>query len=885
MMKAGKIARKISELLPTIDAYTYVKVSIFITIILLSISVRLNNLPLGYYLGEFDPWWHYRSAEYIMKNGMHAFLQWRDPMSWYPYGRDAAASTPIGLPLAAVVLHSFLNFIGISLSLLDVTILFPPFISVIAVIVMFFLGKDLSGDDWVGLLAMLFLAANGSFIDRSHLGFFKHECLGIPLIALSAYLYFKSIKSRSINMVFAYSILAGLVLGYLCITWTAYVYMVGLIALFSTLLAPFVDRETVNFLLVAYALTIGISILIAIQLPRPGESAVFSIYYIAVIAGFIAILTTSLLKRVERSLTLPILIGLSALVLSATILLFNTGVFSSLVGKLVAVINPAARFEQPIVESVAEHKMGTWYYLFSDHGLLLMLFAIGILSSLLHRDTISKVFIVSAGLSSLYFANMMVRIGLVFSPFLSFISAIGCYSLINYSYPVVMEGIKMGRKVASARKIGIWSLLLATVLVFYMSFHGINTGIGVYGFSRTDKEGMSHMEGTGAASLPTSSLPTQYSFPDWIETLTWLRYNTPPGSVILSWWDYGYWITTLSERPTLIDNATINSTQVAVVGRIFMSNDTIAIPLLRRYNISYIVIFTTLPEYWTGIGFYGDEGKWPWMAAIGYDLRPKNGSYNWISSLDYTQGGYGDLNLTKKMQETRLFSGYDVRYYPQNVLFLPKRDSLLARLMVNAYLQALDKIVIPKYAMYRLTLNPLPQEARLSTSPFYELVFLSPSHGFVAVYKVNYNVSYEEEFISLRSPQGVALRNSSAFYDLPLVQGANMIVNVKSVIMDEGEAQIDNVSRVLRANVSMVIRLDGGIERLYPVSKGEYRIRYLENSLQVFLNQSLLETIPLPDRVRRIEQGFILYAEGVETGTITRDAIAYVKYRIRIEMP
>ncbi|MEM3712525.1 MAG: STT3 domain-containing protein [Thermoproteota archaeon] len=879
-MKAGKIARRISGLFPSIDAQTYVKTSIFITIIILSISVRLNNLPLGYYLGEFDPWWHYRSAEYIMNNGIPAFLQWVDHMSWYPYGRNAAASTPIGLPLAAVFLHSMLTAIGISMTLLDVTVLFPPFVSVIAVITIFFLGRDLSGEDWVGLLAMLFLAANGSFIDRSHLGFFKHECLGIPLIALSAYLYLKSVKAKSMNRVFAYSILSGLVLGYLCITWTAYVYMIGLIALFSMLLAPFVNRDAIDKVMIAYVLTIGIAILIAIQLPRPGEGAVFSVYYIAVIASFIAILTMGLLKRVERSLTLPILIGFSALVLSTMMLVLNTNMFSSLMGKLLAVINPAARFEQPIVESVAEHRMSTWYYLFSDHGLFLMLFAIGVVSSLLRGETVSKVFIVSAGLSSLYFANMMVRIGLVFSPFLSFISAIGCYSLINYSYPTVLESIKLGRKVAPTRRIGLWSLLLSAILVFYMCFHGINTGIGVYGFSRGDKEGPSHMEGEGASSLPTSSIPGQSPFPDWIETVTWIRYNTPPGSVILSWWDYGYWITALGERPTLIDNATINSTQVAVVGRIFMSNDTFAIPMLKKYNISYIVVFTTLPLYWW-IGTWGDEGKWPWMAAIGYDLRPKNGTYDWISSLDYTQGGYGDLNLTKKMKETRIFSGYDVRYYPQNMQPLPRRDSVLTRLMVNAYLEAITKI-IPKYV--GLYPNP-PEEIRLSTSPFYELVFLSPSNGFVAVYKVNYNVSYEEEFISLRSPQGVALRNSSAFYDLPLVQGANMIMDVKSVIMDEGEAQVDNASRVLRANVSMVIRLNGEVERVYPVSKGEYRIRYLENSLQVLLNQSLLETIPLPSTVRRIEQGFILYAEGVETGTITRDAIAYVKYRIRIEIP
>jgi asparagine N-glycosylation enzyme membrane subunit Stt3 len=877
MMSVRAVLRSISGLAPSIGAQTYIKTSIFVTIIFLSIAVRLHNLPLGFYLGEFDPWWHYRSAEYIMNNGVAAFLQWHDYKSWYPYGRDAAASTPIGLPLAAVILHTFLSAVGSSLSLLDVAILFPPFVSVIAVITMFFIGKDLSGDDWVGLLAMLFLASNGSFIDRSHFGFFKHECLGIPLIALSSYLYLRSIKSKQTDGVLLYSVLSGLTLGYLCISWTAYVYMFGLIAFFSVLLALFADRDTVNRTLIAYAIVVGISILIAIQFPRPGSGAVYSVYYVAVIIGFVTLLMMKILKQVEASPTLPILIGFAALALSAMILLLNTGLFSSLMGKLMAVINPSVRFEQPIIESVGEHKMSTWYSLFGDHGLLLVLFSIGVISGFLRGDTVSRAFIVSTGLSSLYFANMMVRIGLVFSPFVSFIAALGCYYLINYSYPTVSERIKIGRKVASTHRLGFWGLVLSAILVFYTSFQGINTGIGVYGFSKTDI--FSHMELEGGASLPSASISYPVSFPDWIETVAWIRYNTPPGSVILSWWDYGYWITTLGERPTLIDNATINSTQVALVGRIFMSNDTVAIPMLRRYNISYIVVFTTLPLYWW-TGTWGDEGKWIWMAAIGYNLRPVNASYGWIYT-DYKQGGYGDSNLTEKMQETNIFSGYNVKYLPSGAV-LPRRDSVLGRLMVNAYLEALTKVV-PKYV--GLVPSP-PEDIKLSTSPFYELVFLSPSNGFVSVYKVNYNASYGEELMSLSSSSTAALRNSSKFYDLPLIPGISMILDVKYLQVENGEAQVNNASRSLSANASVAIRVGGEIERLYPVSVGEYRFVYKGNSLEVFVNKTPLETIRLPGDAKDIGAGLILFAEGADAGeTINTYARVYVDYEVRIEVP
>ena len=39
--------------------------------------------------------------------------------------------------------------------------------------------------------------------------------------------------------------------------------------------------------------------------------------------------------------------------------------------------------------------------------------------------------------------------------------------------------------------------------------------------------------------------------------MQWLRENTPKDAVIASWWDYGYWISTLGERKTLADNATL----------------------------------------------------------------------------------------------------------------------------------------------------------------------------------------------------------------------------------------------------------------------------------------------------------------------------------------
>ena len=46
---------------------------------------------------------------------------------------------------------------------------------------------------------------------------------------------------------------------------------------------------------------------------------------------------------------------------------------------------------------------------------------------------------------------------------------------------------------------------------------------------------------------------------DFREAYYWLRENTAEDSVICSWWDYGYQIAGMADRPTLVDNNTWNN--------------------------------------------------------------------------------------------------------------------------------------------------------------------------------------------------------------------------------------------------------------------------------------------------------------------------------------
>jgi hypothetical protein len=41
---------------------------------------------------------------------------------------------------------------------------------------------------------------------------------------------------------------------------------------------------------------------------------------------------------------------------------------------------------------------------------------------------------------------------------------------------------------------------------------------------------------------------------DWEAALAYLKHDTPEDSVVMSWWDYGYWILDMADRRPVVDN-------------------------------------------------------------------------------------------------------------------------------------------------------------------------------------------------------------------------------------------------------------------------------------------------------------------------------------------
>ncbi|MDP3781264.1 MAG: peptidylprolyl isomerase, partial [Nitrosopumilaceae archaeon] len=115
---------------------------------------------------------------------------------------------------------------------------------------------------------------------------------------------------------------------------------------------------------------------------------------------------------------------------------------------------------------------------------------------------------------------------------------------------------------------------------------------------------------------------------DWPDDMEWLKNNTPKDVVVTSWWDYGYWITTLGERKSSADNATLIDWQIKLIAKMLLSSPEEAWKILtnneplKGLDADYVLIYLTAQrgnDEEPGIYILhggGDESKKIWFMRI-----------------------------------------------------------------------------------------------------------------------------------------------------------------------------------------------------------------------------------------------------------------------------
>lgn len=636
------------------------ELSLLLTALFMAFIIRMLPIYWGSYLSEFDPYFQYRLAKDMVENGFFHWLDWRDYQSWYPFGRDMSAAFP-GVALTAAVSYRIISALGFQINFLDYAIIFPVIMGTLTVLVIYILGRDFGGKE-VALFSSLFLALNASHIGRTSLGWFDDETVGIFGFLLFFLLFLRSIeKERPFRNGLIYSVAAGLSLGWISASWGAARYPLAMAALFVFILLLL--RRYSSRLLLSYSTTFGIAFFIAVNVPKLGFGFLTETDNLSVAAVFLLLCVFELFRHFKSMINrITVTLGFFGLSVALLFVLDRYGFIGSIPLKFWGVVNPFARMANPLIESVAEHRPGAWASIYYEYGIGTFFIPVGLYFTM--RDpTDRNIFLSIFALTSLYFASSMVRLTLILAPAFSLLWAVALVRITRPFITIMKEApiipAKHKRFRAHVGKSFSAAFLIIMFLLLAFTFAMPERGEGL---PRVVLRAWTPTT-IAAASTPVKPMEPK-PISDWIDALSWMRYNVPQTAVVASWWDYGYWITNMADKTTLCDNGTVNMTQIKQVATMFMSNETLALTILKKYNVKYVVVFTTFyvqTQQQQQVQIqdrpaWGEEGKWQWMAKIAGFNETDFGTWNQQrNSIQWTDKGqntvlYKLMNYGREMR-------------------------------------------------------------------------------------------------------------------------------------------------------------------------------------------------------------------------------------------
>jgi dolichyl-diphosphooligosaccharide--protein glycosyltransferase len=592
-----------------------------------SFLIRSQAADYGFELNEFDPFFNFRATEFIVENGLLEYFNWHDSLSWHPEGRNVSATSQVMLHITAAETY---NIFGGNSNLYDFTILFPIVLSSLTAIVIFALVRVIGGTT-AGLFAALFYSVSMPIIIRGSLGWFKSEPLGLFYGLLGVYLFLSAIKTENKKIAISKLIGAGIILTFGLASWGGIQFFVIPIGVFILAL-PFIRKDH-NFLLWSIPLFVISFLSTALLFERPGSDFVLGLGGFSLIGPTIFLIVCIIIQKFSKKET-KIRNGLiflfAILIVGSFLIVANVDSnFLPLPSyRYLNAINPFLTTTDPLVDSVAEHATTTTYQSFYFHSIWMIFAGLGIwfvLNKKLKINFLEKdmmAFALIIGLIGVYVSSAFIRLEVFASISIIILSSIGLSILTKKIFHIIIENKLKKNLIKFFYLIGI-ILLLIMPLVIPENGNWVTAA----------KAPPVILNGGSAYNVATN---------DWKDSLEWIKLNTPKDSVVASWWDYGYWISTMSERTTLTDNATLDSKKIQKIAKILLSSPDESWTSLQEMGADYVVIFVAGQKidnvndqslYILNGG--GDESKKQWFMRIAGEPVEKYLQMDGISGTDY----------------------------------------------------------------------------------------------------------------------------------------------------------------------------------------------------------------------------------------------------------
>ena len=592
-----------------------------------SFLLRSQAAEFGFELNEFDPFFNFRATEYIVENGIDEYFEWNDDLSWYPVGRDVSSTSQVMLHLTAAVLYWIF---GGSTELYDFAILLPVVFGSLTAIVLFALVRVIGGTA-AGLFSALLYSISLPLLIRSPIGWFKSEPLGLFFSLLAVYLLLSGINSQNKKILFTKLISAGIFTSLSISAWGGNQFFIIPIGIFFFVL-PFVKSEH-KIMLWAIPLYATTTIFISLLIERVSSNFLFNLGGISLIISTLFLVSCILIqiksKNKKRNSFLFLLVFI--IFISGTILVnYESQFLPSPSYRYLNALNPFLSTTDPLIDSVSEHATTSIVQSFMFHSVLMVFSGIGIWvlfqnlqkknPQLIKTEMFS--FSIILGITGVYVSSTFVRLEVFASISLIVLASLGLSLLLNEFFRKNDKKKPLDGLIKISFATGIFIIFLISAV--YPVDNNLLTSTKI---PPTILNG-------GSVFKITSN--------DWIDSLDWIKNNTPKDSVIAAWWDYGYWISTLGERASLADNSTIHSDVIENIAQTFLDNPDDAWKSLIQMEADYVLVFVAgqklsleSEESLYLLHGGGDESKKQWFMRIAGEDLSRYLHYDGISATDY----------------------------------------------------------------------------------------------------------------------------------------------------------------------------------------------------------------------------------------------------------
>jgi oligosaccharyl transferase (archaeosortase A-associated) len=553
-----------------------ISIFIFISFILRALPVFQMDFSTYHILQDPDMWYNYRQIEVMVQHFPQ--YNWFDPMTAFPSGKhiDWGPAFPFFAAVLAIVTGATNRF-----DMMMITSWIPVIFALLVIPVLYYLGRMLT--DWkTGVIAAIFIAvASGGYFYRSYVGVVDHHIAEVFFTALFSLFYIWAImrsreteisvfQPKSWKILLLPSVLAGVAFGIGLLTSPTCILFLVILGIYTLIqyIWNIFRKSSTDYLVVTNSIVSIIVIVFLIINGLPSSSSSLTAYgitqiyaFILFILGTVLLQILSVLWKEKPYLFIISVIGLIVIGLGI-VSLVSAPFVSSVMSAVKAVFSTTGQMTTIVeLQPWSLGKMWTSFnigIILSVAGLILVIF------HFIKKSSPAYLYVSVWAVWILILTILQVRWEYYAAVVISLLSAYALgYAFILDAPPSsgrskvdagnsTAEGKKKTGKttgkpssspVIPLRRAGRGTLLVLVCV-------GLFCGISIF-------YDYAYVLNSGDEIMP----------PQWVGVLEWVQTGTPDPGVsyygpyaeedwqypktsygILSWWDYGHWITFISQR-------------------------------------------------------------------------------------------------------------------------------------------------------------------------------------------------------------------------------------------------------------------------------------------------------------------------------------------------